>query len=115
MDQTPPQTKNELSCKKRKTAVKPGLGTTVCLSNAQNDKFISDLANELDLQTAPFEHVFISHKKTLNEPMKEELISVNSSINYRFYSKIPKPEANYCIRYGKYTDFPTRIPKYKVA
>lgn len=108
--------KNELlliTSKKRKTTTNSKLQLDNAFSDIQNSKFVLDLANELDLQTAPFDHVFNTQKKTENKSTNNELSKVNSSIEYRFYSKIPKPDSNYLIKSDKYSDMSTKIPKPK--
>lgn len=94
----------------------------------KKENLSSDVWNELENQTAPFEHIFKSSQKAqiaLPESLyntdtqkgkfivhpPQLLLNISSSSLYRFLSQIPKPRKDYLIRYDKYPDMPSRVPK----
>lgn len=100
--------------KKRKTTTNSKLRLDNELADVSNKKFMNELANDLDMQTAPFESAFKSQKKNQKTPIKDEYANVHSSVEFRFFSKIPKPDPNYSIKSSKYPELPSKIPKYKL-
>ena len=100
--------------KKRKTTTNSQLRLDNDFSDVSNKKFMNDLANDIEMHTAPFESAFKSQKKNQRTPIKDEYANVHSSVEYRFFSKIPKPDSNYSIMSNKYPELPSKIPKYKL-
>lgn len=79
------------------------------ISTQQNEKYIENILNRLNNNITPFQY-----ENNQNNNIEEEKKNCKNSFDYRFYSKIPKPNKNNIINYDKYSNFETKIPKLKI-
>ena len=80
------------------------------ISTQQNEKYIENILYRLSNINSPFKHENNQNVKNI----EEEKNNCKNSFDYRFYSKIPKPNKNNIINYDKYSNFETKIPKLKI-
>ena len=77
-------------------------------------KFESDSKIYFPISTQQHEKYIENILNRLNNNIEEEKKNCKNSFDYRFYSKIPKPNKNNIINYDKYSNFETKIPKLKI-
>ena len=80
------------------------------ISTQQNEKYIENILNRLNNNFDPFKN---ENNQNVNN-IEEEKNNCKNSFDYRFYSKIPKPNKNNIINYDKYSNFESKIPKLKI-
>lgn len=111
--------------KRRTTFINGDYSIIDSFNQIKKEKLTSDICDELDTQTAHFEHIFKSTQKTHdNHPQAiyyshkskyrcppQSIINISSSKSFHFLNQIARPAKDYLVRYDKYPDMPSRICK----